>query len=691
MGKYAELQTDILYILTGVAIHHGHYTFIKYDRGIPIKINDEAFSVYSGSYHLTDSYLVHYKLIPKNDDICHRDLPNVIVALMECDGWNYTIDAMQNASGLSVRKKLILELLQQIKIDDITLIHSWKAYKLMQEAIGQIEIFNNTNQQESLINAVLSYMCKNRPILMENNFGLSTVKHTDCAACQNVTTITEHTKRVDIKKYGRTVFIKGSSKILHPDTFSEIITTFTPRAVMSSLFTVLFRQKGRDVEIVQLQSPNNVAEVNMENVITMADQCLHGVLLIADQNDVKECTKQMYQILYDTIYIEPDRTFSVQLTDDDLKLMDGLSTPMLVRGFQLRKEEVVRFLSGEFSDLNIDAFFSTLNVDNSLTIPSSWFAANIGYEQTNKKEGRETWFDKDLIFLPININRNHWLLTVIFPKAGLIYHLDPLGNQPTVDIGNRLCSFLNDRKLFETFNSIEQVWKIDDLMATGKFPLQKSGDSCGAVVCIYGKMIEQNAVLPKGKTDKHIRQYVFHEVIEAYRTEALNNTKFGLQNVMFTPDIDTIVQTIVKGEQTFNTEHHWFLKSPNALYRDKMCNFGGEYVSQDDYFEIAGFLLDKYFWCKKGLFTMNCQQCIFAEADELNRKLKENFQYAPWYVDCVLVKGVLVEILRRSLNSDADDMWSLCKMTEFSVSQAIKNDIKQIRDAKRKEKEDRYQ
>lgn len=74
----------------------------------------------------------------------------------------------------------------------------------------------------------------------------------------------------------------------------------------------------------------------------------------------------------------------------------------------------------------------------------------------------------------------------------------------------------------------------------------------------------------------------------------------------------------------------------------------------------------------------------------MNMKLKENFQNAVWYVDCVLVKGVVVEVLRRSLNAAAEDIWNSCKISEFSSIEAIKKDIKVLREARRKEKEERW-
>lgn len=127
-------------------------------------------------------------------------------------------------------------------------------------------------------------------------------------------------------------------------------------------------------------------------------------------------------------------------------------------------------------------------------------------------------------------------------------------------------------------------------------------------------MREQNAVMSEVITDKQIRQYLLHDVIEAYRTESKNENRFGVHTIIFTPDNDEIVKTIVHGKQSFNTEHYSFLRNPNSLYRKKMCNSGADYISQADYIEITEYLLKNFFWCKKGLFTINSKQCIFPEA-----------------------------------------------------------------------------
>lgn len=204
--------------------------------------------------------------------------------------------------------------------------------------------------------------------------------------------------------YGKTVIIKGNSDILHTDGFSKLISKFTPKAVICSMF----RQIDRDVEIFQIESPNIVTEVSMEKVQSVADQYMLDLIVIADKVDESE-TFNNYQIIDETTFIEPDNILNLHLQTCDVNFMDGFSAPLRVNGYNMECEDVSRFLCGQFADINIDTFFSTLKLGNSLIIPSSWFASNIGIGKTNKTEGKDTWFDKDSIYLPINVNRNHWI------------------------------------------------------------------------------------------------------------------------------------------------------------------------------------------------------------------------------------------------------------------------------------------
>lgn len=104
-------QTDLLYRLTGVVIHHGtsprngHYTFVKTDGGTQIQINDCSFKVYDGAHLRTDSYLLQYEQIPDDQDICNPYLPDVIIAILECEGWAKFQDTTKFSIGLSIRKK----------------------------------------------------------------------------------------------------------------------------------------------------------------------------------------------------------------------------------------------------------------------------------------------------------------------------------------------------------------------------------------------------------------------------------------------------------------------------------------------------------------------------------------------------------------------------------------------------------
>ena len=98
--------------------------------------------------------------------------------------------------------------------------------------------------------------------------------------------------------------------------------------------------------------------------------------------------------------------------------------------------------------------------ENSLINGASWFESKVGPGKENKPERSDSWLDKDYSFIPINVNRNHWILTVVLRTQGIIYHLDLLGNPTVEDTADCLCNFLNHRSLVETFCTAGQVWKV---------------------------------------------------------------------------------------------------------------------------------------------------------------------------------------------------------------------------------------
>ena len=330
MGKYTVDKSDVLYQLTGVAVHHGvsprygHYSYIHYKGGIPIEINDQTIKVYNGSCHLTDSYILHYELIPSDDEICHRSIPYILIGLSESKGWSMLTDYLQSSSVLSLRKKLILEYLQKANVTEDNVSHSWYAYALVQEGINSVYYLPEDDVSlENLTRALLSYLGSNQMYALESNFGVTSVMKSECGKCGKVTVNKQHNMIVDISnlkpiksiitsdhqdicslcreesvteeeyilKFGNSVVIKGNPSMLHPDTYCKIITMFTPKAILSTSDTFLIRHIGNDVEIFQLHSSGEVTDTNMEEVAKVTNSSSHEVLLFADCNDVTSYDK----------------------------------------------------------------------------------------------------------------------------------------------------------------------------------------------------------------------------------------------------------------------------------------------------------------------------------------------------------------------------------------------------------------
>ncbi|CAC5364636.1 unnamed protein product [Mytilus coruscus] len=169
--------------------------------------------------------------------------------------------------------------------------------------------------------------------------------------------------------------------------------------------------------------------------------------------------------------------------------------------------------------------------------------------------------------------------------------------------------------------------------------------------------------------------------------ETFNSVKghWKVQNLMET---GSLCKEILRRKQKSNTAHNNFLKNPNAIHRKALIGYGSDFIERDEYYEVESYLFDRYFTQIKKPFRLPNNQCVFDDADDLNKKLQQNFVYRSWYVDCVLVKEVLAEVLGRIHDKSGTEIRRLCIETEFSATEAIKDEIKAFREARKKLKMD---
>ncbi|CAC5385097.1 unnamed protein product [Mytilus coruscus] len=304
MGKYMRLQSDVFYKLTCVVMHHGagarkvHYTYVKKDGGKPILFDDAAISTFDSNKILTDGYLFQYELIPDNDNICHHSLPSVFHSIKETMGWSEINNCVPFTLGLSVRKNELLQSIEKLEVSDDKIHHSWKIYKLLQESIGPATFYTGEDYLEEVIKAVLGYFCRNSPNILQRAFGLTTVKYVQCASCNfksthnqpDIITGTDelqpvHTylstasksictvcgkKSLKEEKYianiVSTVIVTSSLDMIYLKSLKQLEDLCTPRAVLSSSGTILFRQNDEDVISLLLEEHGVLMDISSDDI-----------------------------------------------------------------------------------------------------------------------------------------------------------------------------------------------------------------------------------------------------------------------------------------------------------------------------------------------------------------------------------------------------------------------------------------
>ncbi|CAC5369144.1 USP44_49 [Mytilus coruscus] len=418
MGKYMSTQTDLLYRLTGVVIHHGtsprngHYTFVKTDGGTQIQINDCSFKVYNGANLLTDSYLLQYEQIPDDEDICNPYLTDLQI-------------------------------------------HSWKAYKLIQEVTGSVD--NATIAD--IAKAVLTYFSNNCPAALYENFGITSLRNYYCSKCDNTgtyceqhlvhdyqmlnnpvnTSVTSHQQAICNKcgeqslteedyviNRSSTMIVKDCLDMLKPDQLESLMSSFNPRAIISNSGTVIFKYNLDHVQILLIERYGTICKISVSQVyeaICSTNQCLLFLEENTKQSGNKPETRKYALVKEQEICRNDCNPLSILLSEDEKSIIKKFKAPVCFGSLHLSTEDVNRFLLDDFSDLNIDAFFETLKSksENHMFLPAVWYDATFSSTFVRKPDTSKSWLNKDLIFVPANVDSNHWVLIVIKPKEKNIY------------------------------------------------------------------------------------------------------------------------------------------------------------------------------------------------------------------------------------------------------------------------------
>ncbi|CAC5425441.1 USP44_49 [Mytilus coruscus] len=153
--------------------------------------------------------------------------------------------------------------------------------------------------------------------------------------------------------------------------------------------------------------------------------------------------------------------------------------------------------------------------------------------------------------------------------------------------------------LIETKESPNENWNVLALMKSGHFPKQGDFSSCGAMICLYSKMLVSGAtVMETGAVDKDVRMFLLNEVIQTLYKNSEDS--FGLQTVIYARDMDDIVHDIVTNTEN-NRRHNRFMENPEKMDLESTTCFGSTFLSQTELQMIQEHLLWRYFVRKKNL------------------------------------------------------------------------------------------
>jgi hypothetical protein len=117
--------------------------------------------------------------------------------------------------------------------------------------------------------------------------------------------------------------------------------------------------------------------------------------------------------------------------------------------------------------------------------------------------------------------------------------------------------------------------------------------SCGAMVCLYAKLIKERTHVKESHViPLQIRQCIPNEVIKTYQKQTEDNIQFGLKCIILTKDMDENIYTIVTGRRLCNELHNSFLKNPTRMKRKDLIGFGGNYLTEDEFYPSQLYLKD---------------------------------------------------------------------------------------------------
>lgn len=731
--KYSQSEQDILYRLHGIVIHHGnsprtgHYTYINTAGPSPVLIDDTKIRKHDGSNERTDCYLLRYEKI--SIDTKYDEFLAVLACHIFSQGLRIGMERYLPSSMMSIRKQRISELVEStemVKIEDVKL---HRLSKLLQDGIDSKEMAMST--PKDMIDNIINYLFGENNDMTRRTIGISflqllkcldcnfrdvvqrfeityqplsrsTAEKMQCPRCFGYTVVVQDI----VTKLGHSVVLQNSASLIEKD-ISEWLTSLAflhppknIRATWSAYYST------EDVALIKYEDTNVgdshcIAKVTaMGETETISKRQYHEIVETetSQQRNLNNFLFVDIVNLEDQIRYKVDEDYNLKLDGwDKLKidlnvvdrrLCDIFDISINIGNDTMPSEEVIKFMTGEFASTNIDLFGKILLCDDDtfLFISADWLRPDSALDHSLQHGllPRKCWLDKNLIFIPVNDGNRHWMLIVFHPASLTLFYLDPLNGTMNRQILENVVSFIHFKHLMERGFELQSQVTVTNLMKTGYFPKQNDGSSCGAYVCLYIMMLFRNlyhdATAVRGSC---VRQLVFSKVLSAVYKERSHDI-VELKVIIGASYLDQIVHDICVGIRS--ERHDKFFKNPMKEKKYESAGFGKLYISEHDYFCLQLHLIKRYFRSKRSSTKIQPSTSVFDDASQLNAFVRQNLHYVSWYVECVLAKEVLVEVVSREMHVDIPSVNHICMSTETSLYEQVKTEVKLARQTKYKQK-----
>ena len=135
-----------------------------------------------------------------------------------------------------------------------------------------------------------------------------------------------------------------------------------------------------------------------------------------------------------------------------------------------------------------------------------------------KTESKFSWFDYDLIFVPVNESNRHWTLIATQIKEKKVIFCDSYSSNASASpICSQIFRYLSFESLMHTGEFLDiSEWSVSYFNKQKHFPFQTDGSSCGVYVCSTARAIISKKVIPAETNLPSFRKLMSNEISSGY-------------------------------------------------------------------------------------------------------------------------------------------------------------------------------